>query len=125
MREMSEPTAIEIGNNIPGIKRHKNQKSHYFLCVQQGHNDIFKNAKYVSMEEDINNPGFYIDSNAEEVELGLVQNVACKYTIPALERNKVLKMLQINSISRCSLFEETEDNRLSDCWNILLTNEDV
>ena len=54
-----------------------------------------------------------------------MQNVAQKYTIPVSERHKVLRKLQAMKINRCFLFEETEDNQLSDFWNIILANEEI
>ncbi len=125
MSNMLEPTAIEIGHNIPGIERHENQKSHYILCVQLDNTEDFKNAVFSNMEKDINQPGFYLDGNGDDVDLSLVRNVTCKFTIPVSERNKVLKKLQTMNINRCFLFGETEDNRLSDCWNIILANEQI
>lgn len=125
MSDMSEPTAIEIGHNIPGIERHKNQKSHYTLCVQQDSTNNFKNAIFVNVEKDINGSGFCLDSNGNDINLDSVRNVTCKYTIPVSERNKVLKKLGAKNINRCFLFGESEDNRLSDCWNIILANEEI
>ncbi len=125
MSSMLEPTAIEIGHNIPGIERHENQKSHYTLCVQQDNTNDFKNARFANMEKDINKSGFYLNSNGNDIDLDLVQNVTCKHTIPVSERNKVLKKLQTMNINHCFLFEETEDNRLSDYWNIILANEEI
>ncbi len=125
MSNMLEPTALEIGHNIPGIERHENQKSHYTLCAQLDNTEDFKNAIFSNMEKDINQPGFYLDGNGDDVDLSLVRNVTCKFTIPVSERNKVLKKLQIMNINRCFLFGETEDNRLSDCWNIILANEQI
>jgi len=120
-----EPTAIEIGPDISGIERHKKQEACYTLCVQQDDGTNFRNARFVSMEEDINKSGFYIDSNGNDVDLGSVKNVTHKFTIPVSERNKVLKKLQTMNINRCFLFEETEDNRLSDCWNIILASKEI
>jgi len=120
MSNMLEPTTIEIGPNFPEIERHENQESSYTMCVKQDNLRDFRNARFVSIEEDINKSGFYTDSNGNDVDLDSVQNVTCKYTIPVSERNKVLKKLQKMNINRCSLFEETEDNRLSDYWNIIL-----
>jgi len=120
-----EPIAIEIGTDIPGIERHKKQEACYTLCVQQNHSDSFRDARFDNVENDIDKPGFYIDSKVDEVDLSSVQNVANKYTIPVSERNKVLKKLQTMNINRCFLFEESEDNRLSDYWNIILANEQI
>jgi hypothetical protein len=125
MSNMLEPTAMEIGHNISGIERHENQESHYTLCVQQDNIGNFKNAKFANMEKDINKSGFYLNGNGNDIDLDLVENVTNKYTIPVSERNKVLKKLQAMNINRCFLFEETEDNRLSDCWNIILANEQI
>jgi len=125
MGNMFESTAIEIGHNIPGIERHENQKSHYILCVQQGYTKDFKSARFANMEKDINRPGFYLNGNSNDIDLDSVQNVTSKFTIPVSERNKVLKKLQTEGINRCYLFGETEDNRLSDCWNIILANEQI
>ena len=125
MSNMLEPTAIEIGPDIPGIERHVKQEAHYTLCAQQDDGSNFRNARFTNIEEDINKSGFYIDSNGNDVDLGSVKNVTHKFTIPVSERNKVLKKLQIMNINRCFLFEETEDNRLSDCWNIILANEQI
>lgn len=125
MSNMLEPTAIEIGDNIPGIERHQKQKAHYTLCVQQDDGSNFKNARFANMEKDINKPGFYLNGNGNDIDLDSVQNVTCKYTIPVSERNKVLKKLQTMNINRCFLFGETEDNRLSDYWNIILANEEI
>ncbi len=91
MSDMSEPTAMEIGNNIPGIERHKNQESHYTLCTQQEGINNFKNAVFVNMEKDIDKSGFCTDSNGDEIDLSSVRNVTRKYTIPVSERNEVLK----------------------------------
>lgn len=120
-----EPTAIEIGPDISGIERHINQEACYTLCVQQNHSDSFRDARFDNMENDIDKPGFYIDSNDDDVDLSSVQNVTNKYTIPVSEKNKVLKKLQTMNINRCFLFEESEDNRLSDYWNIILANEQI
>ena len=120
-----ETTAIEIGHNIPGIERHENQKSHYILCVQQDYTKDFKNAKFANTEEAINKPGFYLNENGNDIDLDSVQNVTSKFTIPVSEKNRVLKKLQTMDINRCFLFEETEDNRLSDCWNIISANEQI
>jgi len=125
MSNMSEPTVIEIGPNIPGIERHENQESHYTMCVQQDNIGNFKNATFANMEKDINKSGFYLNGNGNDIDLDLVQNVTCKYTIPVSERYKVLKKLQTMNINRCFLFEETEDNRLTDCWNNILANEEI
>ena len=125
MSNMLEPTAMEIGHNIPGIERHENQESHYTLCVQQDNIGNFKNAKFANMEKDINKSGFYLNDNGNDIDLDLVENVTNKYTIPVSERNKVIKKLQTMNINRCFLFGETEDNRLSDCWNIILANEEI
>ena len=125
MSETSEPTVIEIGHNIPEIVRHENQKSHYTLCVQPDNTNDFKNARFANMETDIDKPGFYLDSNGCDVDLSSVQNVTCKYTIPVSERNKVLKKLQTMNINRCFLFEETEDNRLFDCWTEILIDGEI
>lgn len=126
MGNVLEPIAIEIGHNIPGIERHEKQEAHYTLCVQQGYTTKdFKNARFADTEKAINIPGFHIDSNGNEIEHDSVQNVTTKFTIPASERNKVLKKLQKEGINRGSLFEETEDNRLSDYWNIILANEQI
>ncbi len=125
MSNVLEPAVIEIGHNIPGIERHEKQKSHYILCVQLDNTGDLKNAKFSNMEKDINKPGFYSDSNGDAVDLSLVRNVTCKYTIPVSERNKVLKKLQTENISKSFLFGETEDNRLSDYWNIIRANEQI
>ena len=125
MGSVLEPTAIEIGSNIPGIERHAKQEAYYTLCVQQDNNKDFKNARFANVEKDINKPGFSWNDNGTEVDLDSVKNVTCKYTIPASERNKVLKKLQTMNINRCFLFGETEDNRLSDCWNDILANEQI
>lgn len=125
LRCPSETTAIEIGHNIPGIERHENQESHYVLCVQQDNINDFKNARFANMEEDINRSGVSTDCNGNDVDLGPVRNVTCKFTIPISERNKVLKKLETKNINRCFLFEKTEDNRLSDCWNTILANEGI
>jgi len=123
---MLEPIAKEIGGDIPGIERHEKQKAHYTLCVQQDYNKKdFKNAEFANVEKDINKPGFSWNDNGSETDLDSVQNVTCKYTIPASERNKVFKKLQAKGINRCYLFGETEDNRLSDCWNNILANEQI
>jgi len=122
----SSPTAIEVGHNIPGIERHENQKSNYTLCVQQDNTNDFKNAIFVNMEKDINRPSVCTDSNGNDVNMGLVENVTNKYTIPVSERNKVLKKLQTKGINRCFLFQdETEDSQLFDYWNIILANEQI
>ena len=60
-----------------------------------------------------------------DIDLDLVKNVTCKYTIPVSERNKVLKKLQTENINRCSLFERTEDNRLFDCWTEILIDGEI
>ena len=73
----------------------------------------------------INKPGFYLDKNHDAVELGLARNITCKYTIPVSERNKVLKKLQTMNINRCYLYGESEDNRLSDYWRMIQTNEQM
>ena len=126
MSNMLEPTAMEIGHNIPGIERHENQESHYTLCVQQDNIGNFKNAKFANMEKDINKSGFYLNDNGNDIDLDLVENVTNKYTIPVSERNKVLKKLQTKGINRCFLFqEETEDSQLFDYWNIILANEQI
>ena len=125
MSNMLEPTAIEIGPDIRGIKRHEKQKAHYTLCAQQDDGRNFKNARFTNLKEDINRPGFYLNSNDNDVDLSSVRNVTFKFNIPVSERSKVLKKLQAMKINRCFLFEETEDNRLSDCWNIILANEEI
>lgn len=125
MSNMLEPTSMEIGHDIPGIERHENQESHYTLCVQQNNINDFKNARFANMEEDINRSGFRLDSNGNDIDLDSVKNVTNKYTIPVLERNKVLKKLQTTKFNRCFLFEESEDNRLSDYWNIILANGEI
>ncbi len=125
LRRKSEPTAIEIGPDIPGIERHAKQEASYTLCVQQNDGTNFRNARFANMEEDINRSGVSTDSNGNDVDLGLVENVTNKYTIPVSERNKVLKKLQTMDINRCFLFEESEDNRLSDYWNSILANEEI
>jgi len=125
LRRSSESTTIEIGPNIPGIERHVKQEASYTLCVQQDDGTNFRNARFANMKEDINRSGVSTDSNGNDVDLGLVKNVTNKYTIPVSERNKVLKKLQTMNINRCFLFEETEDNRLSDCWNSILANEQI
>jgi len=125
MSNMLEPTTIGIGPNFPGIERHENQESSYTMCAQQDDISNFRNARFVNMEKDINKSGFYLDDNGDDVDLSSVRNVTCKYTIPVSERNKVLKKLQTMNINRCFLFGETEDNRLSDCWNIILANEQI
>jgi hypothetical protein len=126
MSNMLEPTVIEIGPDIPGIERHEKQESCYTLCTQQGDISNFRNARFVSMEEDINKSGFYVDSNGNDVDLSSVRNVTCRFTIPVSERNKVLKKLQKMNINRCFLFkEETEDSQLFDYWNIILANEEI
>lgn len=125
-RNSQEPTAIEIGNGIPGIERHENQKAHYTLCVQYDYTKDFKNAIFANMEKAINNPGSCNDSKDNEVDLSSAGNVTCKYTIPVSERNKVLKKLQTKGINRCFLFQdETEDSQLFDYWNIILANEGI
>jgi len=122
----SSPTAIEVGGKIPGIERHQKQKSRYTLCVQQDNIGNFRNARFANMEEDINRSGVSTDSNGNDVNMGLVENVTNKYTIPVSERNKVLKKLQTKGINRCFLFQdETEDSQLFDYWNIILANEEI
>ena len=128
MSNMLEPTAIEIGHNIPGIERHENQESHYILCVQQNNIGNFKNATFANMEKDSNKSGFYLNGNGNgnDIDLDLVENVTNKYTIPVSERNKVLKKLETMNINRCFLFQEgTEDSQLFDYWNIILANEQI
>ena len=124
-RKASEPIAIEIGNNIPGIERHQKQKSHYTLCIRQDNAKDFMNARFSNVEKDINKHGFYLDGNGNDIDLDSVRNVTCKYTIPVSEKNKVLKKLQAMKITRCNLFEETEDNRLFDCWIQILIDGEV
>jgi hypothetical protein len=125
MGNMFDPTAIEIGHNIPGIERHENQKSYYTLCVQQDYNKNFKNARFANTEKAINRPGFSLNGSGNEIDRDSVQNATCKFTIPISERNKVIKKLHAMCINRCFLFEETEDNRLSDCWNNIVANEQI
>ena len=138
MRKSSEPTAIEIGRNISGSERHKKQESAYTLCVQEDGSKSFVNANFTSLKKDINQSGFCIDSNDKDVDLDQVKNVTTKFTIPASERNKVLKKLQNQKtiINRCFLFGESEKNRLpvlgeteehllSDLWDSILVNEDI
>lgn len=122
---VSKPALIEIGPDIPGIERHKNQKSHYTLCIQQNDKSNFRAARFANPEEDINKPGFYIDKNGNDIDKNRVQNVVQKFVIPVSEKNKVLKKLQALNINNCFLFEETEDNRLYDFWNIILANEEI
>jgi len=126
LRWESSPTAIEVGDKIPGIERQQKQKSHYTLCIQQDNNTDFKNATFANMEKDINRPSISNDSNGNDVELGPVENVTNKYTIPVSEKNKVLEKLQTININRCFLFqEETEDSQLFDYWNSILANEEI
>lgn len=126
MGNMLEPTAIEIGGHFPkAIRRHAKQEANYTLCVQQDYNNDFKNARFANTEKAINRPGFYLNGNGNDIDRDSVQNVTSKFTIPVSERNKVLKKLQTRDINRCFLFEDTEDNRLSDCWNIILANEQI
>jgi len=123
---MSKPTTIEVGSHFNQIERHKKQKANYTLCVQQDNIKDFKNARFVDMEKDVNRPGVYTDSKGNDVDMGSVENVTNKYTIPVSERNKVLKKLQTEGINRCSLFQdETEDSQLFDYWNIILANEEI
>lgn len=122
----SSPTTIEVGKHFPDIIRHEKQKANYTLCVQQDNTNDFKNATFANMEKDINRSGVSTDRNGNDVELGPVENVTNKYTIPVSERNKVLKKLQKMNINRCFLFqEETEDSQLFDYWNIILANEQI
>ena len=125
MSNMLKPTAIEIGPDIPGIERHKKQEACYTLCVQQDDTSNFRSAKFDNLEKDINKPGFYLDESENDMDIDSVKNVTNKYTIPVSERNKVLKILQTIKINRCFLFGESEDNRLSDYWNIILSNEEI
>ncbi len=122
----SSPTAIEVGGHFKKIIRHEKQEANYTLCVQQDNTNDFKNAIFANMEKDINRPGVCTDCNGNDVNMGLVENVINKYTIPVSERNKVLKKLQTKGINRCFLFQdETEDSQLFDYWNIILANEEI
>ena len=94
-----KPTAIEIGHNIPGIKRHEKQEAHYTLCTQQANND-FKNAIFSNLKADVNKSG----SSSDDIEIDSARNVPRKYTIPASEKNKVLKALNEMRINQDSLF---------------------
>ena len=100
----ADPTAIAIGPSIAKpSSRHIRQKSQYTLCVKQERGACLKNAEFANILEDINRPGFILLENGETVELPIVDNVLCKYTLPISERNFILDMLYDKGIDRRSL----------------------
>lgn len=103
-KEASAPTVINIGPSIANPpSRHIKQKSQYTLCVKQNRGVCFKNAEFANILKDINNPGFIMRENGEAVDIPNVNNVLCKYTLPASEGKVIRKVLNDKDISRRSL----------------------
>lgn len=119
-RSPLEPNMDLVGHDIDNTSpRHFKQKTRYTLCIKNPNNGRFlSNYIIANMEEDINNPGLSINDNRIE-DIPEAGNVVRKYTIPATEKEKVLKELESKEINRESLFESTPDNILIDLWNKL------
>ncbi|HPS54431.1 MAG TPA: hypothetical protein PLP05_02435, partial [Sedimentisphaerales bacterium] len=60
-------------------------------------------AEFANILKDINNHGFIVQENGEEVDIPNVNNVLCKYTLPVSEGKVIRKILDDNNISRKSL----------------------
>ena len=102
-KKATDPAAIDIGHFITKPStRHIKQKSQYTLCTKQESGVCFKNAEVTNILEDINGPGFIPSKNGETVDLP-VNNILCKYTLPASERKFVLDMLHDKGYDRKSL----------------------
>lgn len=119
-KKMSEPTVDQIGHNIENTSgRHRKQKTHYTICLENPTaGESLQDYIIANIEEDINNVGFPITGEDYEGDNSIPEagNVVRKYTIPATEKNKVLKELEAQKINRESLFESTQDNILIDLW---------
>jgi hypothetical protein len=121
MKSVLKPTMDSLGPDVSNTSpRHFKQKAQYTLCAKNTNiresRESLKHYIVANMEEDINNPGFYIKDNDVE-DIPEAGNVVRKYTIPVTEKKKVLKELELKGINRKSLFESTPDNILIDLWN--------
>ncbi len=85
------PTITCLGPWIPSDKKHFLQQSRYTMCV-------------------VNRGGGYVFASHEDgfSTSGEDQNHLVKYTIPASEKEKTLRLLKVMNITEYSLFETTK-----------------